>query len=308
MILVMGSSSDRVYPKLMQELRKSGAPFEVLDEDDAARYRVESDVASSGNAFRIFGAGCSGMRPVGSIFVRHAVSRALDPDATWALGALQASLNRMLLAARCPTINPPVNSISNYSKPYQLRQLADAGFDVPRTLVTNMPQEALRFREELAGKVIFKGVSNVMSLAQLLTAENLDRLGHLPNSPTQFQEYVEGVDYRVHVVGEEVFVTRLVAPDEDYRRSSLIDRKTIVAEPASLPDEVTGRCVRFTKQLGLVVSGLDFKESRDGRLVALGLNPLPQFTFYEGYSGQPITRSVVELLSQHQWCDSNVYA
>jgi glutathione synthase/RimK-type ligase-like ATP-grasp enzyme len=279
-----------------------------LDEDDAAQYRVESDVNSAGSAFRIFGAGCSGLRPVGSIFVRHAVARTLDPDTTWALGALQAGVNRMLADARCPTINPPINSLSNYSKPHQLRLLADAGFDVPRTLVTNMPQEVLRFHEELDGRVIFKGVSNTMSLAQLLTRGKLERLCHLPNSPTQFQEFIEGVDYRVHVVGEEAFVTRLVAPDEDYRRSSLVDRNSIEAEPAFLPDEVIARCVRLTRMLGLVVSGLDFKESREGRLVALELNPFPQFTFYEGYSGQPITRSIVELLARYQRCDSNVYA
>ena len=50
------------------------------------------------------------------------------------------------------------------------------------------------------------------------------------------------------------------------------------------------------------------KENRDGRLVALELNPYPQFTFYESRSGQPITRAVVDHLIHNQITDSNVFA
>jgi len=258
--------------------------------------------------WRVFGDGCDGARPVGAIFVRHAVARTLDPDIVGPISNLQASLNRMLLAAACPVVNPPSRAFSNYSKPYQLSLLAQAGFDVPRTLVTNVPGEALRFYDECQGHVIFKGASNVMSLAQVWKPEHFERVALLPNSPTQFQEYVAGVDYRVHVIGEEAFVTRLVASGEDYRRDALVDQEEIVAEPAKLPRDVIGRCVRFTRQLGLVVGGIDFKESPTGRLVALELNPFPQFTFYEGRSGQPITRAVLDYLARNEIAETNVFA
>jgi glutathione synthase/RimK-type ligase-like ATP-grasp enzyme len=224
------------------------------------------------------------------------------------MGMLQTKLNHMLLSTSCPTINPPAKAYSNYSKPYQIGLLSEAGFDVPQTLVTNIPDEARRFYEECAGQVIFKGASNVMTLAQVLKSKHFTRLDLLPNSPTLFQEYIAGVDYRVHVVGERVFATRLLATNEDYRRSSLIEDKEIVVEPATLPAQLVQKCIAFTKKLGLIVSGIDFKEDQNGRLVALELNPYPQFTFYEGRSGQPITRAIVDYLVYNQSSNTNIFA
>jgi glutathione synthase/RimK-type ligase-like ATP-grasp enzyme len=308
MILLLGAHSDTVTAALARGLRDGGNRFLMVDEDRPDGYLVSSEASGMRRAFRVRGGDCDGTSPVGSIFVRHSVPRHLDSRRLERLHALLGQLNRMLAAASCPSVNLPANAYSNYSKPYQVGLLAAAGFDVPRTLLTNVPEEARRFYDELAGQVIFKGVSNVATLAQVLTPERLERLKLLPHCPTLFQEYVAGVDYRVHVVGERAFVTRLRASNEDYRRSALAGATDLVVEPAALPAEVTARCIAFTRQLGLAISGIDFKESRDGRLVALELNPYPQFTFYEGRSGQPITRAVIDLLAHSRTDQSNVFA
>lgn len=308
MILVLGSSSDKVFPQFLHEVRKTGQPLAVVDEDQPERYAVLRDDGGAGPRFFIEGEGCRGDRPVGAIFVRHAVARTLRPDFVQRLGALQSDLNLMLGSVDCPVVNPPANGFSNYSKPYQLGLLAEAGFAIPKSVVTNVPAEAERFLDECGGRVIFKGGSNVMTFAQLLTPERTERLRHLPNSPTLFQEYVEGPDYRVHVIGEQTFVTRLTAANEDYRRSALQHGDAIEAEPATLPEPLLERCVRITAALGLVVSGIDFKGRADGELVALELNPYPQFTFYAGRSRQPITRAVVDWLILNRTRGSNVYA
>jgi glutathione synthase/RimK-type ligase-like ATP-grasp enzyme len=213
-----------------------------------------------------------------------------------------------MLCTPCPIINNPANAYSNYSKPYQLGLMAEAGFSIPKTLVTNDAAKALEFYRSCNNKVIFKGVSNVMTFAQRLTGENLARLELLPNSPTVFQEFIEGADYRIHVVGDKTFSTRLRAKNEDYRRSALADRENITAEAADLPPQVIRACVGITRQLGLIVSGIDFKEDSDGRLFALEVNPYPQFTFYEGRSGQKITQAVVDYLVNHQIENTNVFA
>jgi glutathione synthase/RimK-type ligase-like ATP-grasp enzyme len=298
---------DKVYPTLLNVLRKAGHPFATVDEDRPEQYSVQKENGADRPLFRIKSNGPVGRIPVGAIFVRHAVARSLDQAKLERTGALQMSLNRMLLAVDCPVINQPTNAYSNYSKPYQVELLAAAGFDVPRSLITNIPAEAERFYEQCRGEVIFKGASNVLTLAQILTTEQWPRLAFLPHCPTLFQEYVAGVDYRVHVVGDEAFVTRLVSCDEDYRRSALVNRENIVAEAATLPATIVQRCIAFTKQLGLIVSGIDFKESERGRLVALECNPYPQFTFYEGRSGQRITRTVVDYLIRNQVHASNVF-
>jgi glutathione synthase/RimK-type ligase-like ATP-grasp enzyme len=308
MILVLGSSRDSVFPELNRHLRESGHPFIAVDEDNSGRYTVKREASNGHSIFRIVGDGCDGQTPVKSIFVRHAVPRTLDPEELQRMGQLQGELNFMLRVAWCPVLNPPANALSNFSKAYQVTLLAEAGFDVPRSLVTNVPEAARAFWEACNGEVIYKGVSNVTTLAQLLTAENLLRLDLLPCSPTLFQEYIAGDDYRVHVIGDEAFVTRLVAKNVDYRRTSLIDGEQIQVEAGELDPEVVGRCIAFTHSLGLVASGMDFKQQAGGRLVALELNPYPQFTFYDRRSGQPITRAVVDYLIRHQAGETNIFA
>jgi glutathione synthase/RimK-type ligase-like ATP-grasp enzyme len=307
MILVLGSSADRVYPTLLRRLDESGHPYIAVDEDHPEEYGIRREWTGNRWHFHIEGRHCGGGRSVNAIFVRHAVARTLNAHHLERMGALQRHLNAMLLAVECPVINRPSASFSNYSKPYQLELLSSAGFDVPKSLMTNMKEEAYRFYEEFDGQVVFKGVSNVLTLVQVLRPEKMARLDLLPHCPTLFQEYVAGDDYRVHVVGDRTFVTRLAAQDEDYRRSALMTDEEVIVEAASLPDEILSKCVALTRSLGLTVSGIDFKESPRGRLVALECNPFPQFTFYEGRSGQPITEAVVEYLINNATDETNVY-
>lgn len=307
MILFLGSSADSVYPRLGLHLRESGHPFVIVDEEQFGRYAVNREVGDGHTRFRFMGDDCNGQRPVGAVFVRHAVVRKLDSQYVQEMTALQAQLNQAICAAECPVMNPPANAFSNYSKPYQVALLASAGFEVPKTLVTNMPEKAHRFWEECKGEVIFKGASNVTTLAQVLTPELLPRLRLLPHCPTLFQEFIRGADYRAHVIGDEVFVTRLRTEKIDYRRTLLVQDAEVCVEAAELPAPLVERCIAVTRKLGLILSGIDFKEDCHGRHVALELNPYPQFTFYEGRSGQPITRAVVDYLIRHQADQTNMF-
>jgi glutathione synthase/RimK-type ligase-like ATP-grasp enzyme len=308
MILVLGSSKDSVFPAMNQCLRESGHPFIAIDEDNPSKHSVKREASNGQSVYRIVGDGCTGETPVNAIFVRHAVARTLDTKQLQEMGHLQGGLNYMLRVANCPILNPPANALSNYSKAYQVALLAEAGFDVPRSLVTNIPEEGRAFWEECKREVIFKGVSNMTTLAQLLTEDKLSRLDLLPCSPTLFQEYVAGDDYRVHVIGNEAFVTRVVAENVDYRRTSIINKEPILVEAGELDSDTVHRCIAFTHSLGLIASGMDFKKQTSGRLVALELNPYPQFTFYDRLSGQPITRAIVEYLIQNQAEETNVFA
>ncbi len=300
MILVIGSGRDKVFPVLVERLREAGAQFRALDEDALDRpidIAAEEDGAGQ-MLFRITGQDCEGRVPIRAIFVRHAVARTLDPAVTEPLGALQVALNLMLLQVRCPVVNPPAHAFSNYSKVYQLGLLAEMGFEVPETLLTNCPEAAAAFRPNCGSReIIFKGASNMMTLVQILTDARRARLVHLPNSPTVFQERIPGEDLRVHVIGESWIATRLVSEDPDYRRAAFNDER-VRGEAAVLPDGLGELCVAATRGMGLVASGIDFRIEPSGRHVVLELNPFPQFTFYERLSGQPIMAALVAQLMQ----------
>src|SRR5207302_5699921 len=69
MILVLGSSQDKVYPKLVRTLVASKCNHVIVDEDQASKYRLKREELDGKVTWRVFGDGCAGSRPVGSIFV-----------------------------------------------------------------------------------------------------------------------------------------------------------------------------------------------------------------------------------------------
>jgi hypothetical protein len=292
-LLIVGASSDPVIAGLLTAVRRTGLEHALIDEDAPASYQL----ARYGDTVVVRGPGCRGTRHVGSVFVRHAAPRTALRTEPRPLSSLRGVLDAALQDAPCVVANRPGNASSNYSKAYQLRILSFAGFDTPLTMVTNDPETAGAFLDA-HGRVIVKGASNVPTFARVIGPADRGRLARLRAAPVQLQEYVEGVDHRVHVVGTDTFVTQLESHDPDYRRGAMANSTSVVAHPSSLPAALLERCVAITRELGLVVSGIDFKEAADGRIVALEVNPYPQFTFYEGRSGQPITRAVVDCLAR----------
>ncbi len=189
----------------------------------------------------------------------------------------------------CVVANRLRNMLSNDCKPFQSLKAREAGFAVPRTLITSVPSQVLAFRDECQGKVIYKGVSSSRSVVQLLDSSAIDRLPLLKNCPVQVQEYIEGSNIRVHVVGERAFGLRIVSAGVDYRYCS----RTF--ESISLPEDVERRSIALSKALGLNFSGIDLIE-KDDVYYCLEVNPSPGYSFYELRARQPISVALAELL------------
>jgi glutathione synthase/RimK-type ligase-like ATP-grasp enzyme len=183
---------------------------------------------------------------------------------------------------------------SNGSKPFQARAIEAHGFAIPDTLVTTDP-EAVREFWLRHGTVIYKSISSVRSIVTRLTAENAGRLAYLHWCPTQFQQYVPGYDYRVHVVGEETFATEIVSAADDYRYAARMGKEAAL-RACQLPREVAERCVRLARALDLPVAGIDLRYHPAGEWFCFEVNPSPGFSYYEQETGQPIAAAVARFL------------
>ncbi|MEW6277998.1 MAG: hypothetical protein AB1758_05200 [Candidatus Eremiobacterota bacterium] len=188
-------------------------------------------------------------------------------------------------------VNRPVSAGSNGSKPHQIR-LISRHFRVPETLVTNDPELAEEFFHLHRGRLIYKSVSYVRSIVTPMTEQDLQRLGTVVNCPVQLQEFVEGYDVRVHVLGDyAVFAHKIEAGGSDYR----YDKQATVAA-YRLPEPVARRCVEVTRELGLVFSGVDLRCTPEGEYVCFEVNPCPAYAFYECRTEQPVTQALCDLL------------
>src|SRR5206468_103189 len=80
-----------------------------------------------------------------------------DHDQAFVRSETSQAVNGMLDALTCAWVNPREADASAHHKPYQWAVARDLGLRLPRTLVTNKPDEARQFIDAIGvGKVVFK--------------------------------------------------------------------------------------------------------------------------------------------------------
>jgi RimK-like ATP-grasp domain len=300
MIVVCGSLSDPVTRFFCNRLNLERYPFRLLDlAEYPAGYRV---YLRWENNHPIGHIACASWRleleVISGVFVRYfgfeqsPYFRDLPSHLAECLRSeCKAGLAALLDGLSCPVANRFATSESSRSKPYQALAIRQCGFRIPRTLITTDPEEVRLFYQECAKEVIFKSISRAPSIVRRLDAKHLDQL-QLLDGPTQFQALVPGDNIRVHVVSNQCFAARIHAEAIDYRYASPAAKM----EPANLPTGVANACIRLTKALGLIFSGIDLKETPEGEFYCFEVNTAPAFDYYELLALQPISAALCELL------------
>lgn len=216
-------------------------------------------------------------------------------DAAWRHAqALQETISSWLEITPALVVNRSSSMASNGSKPYQAQIIAAHGLSVPETLITTDAEAA---REFLCrhGEVIYKSISSIRSIVSRLTSDKLDRLDLVRWCPTQFQEYIAGDDYRVHVVGDEVFSCRIVSTADDYRYAGR-QQKSVDIEACEIPADLADACRRVAHAMELHVAGIDLRLHPARGWYCFEVNPSPAFAYFEDASGLPIGDSIADLL------------
>jgi glutathione synthase/RimK-type ligase-like ATP-grasp enzyme len=180
---------------------------------------------------------------------------------------------------------------SNFSKPFQAQLIAEHGFAVPETLVTNDPDLVRAFVAE-HGRAIFKSISSERSIVSVLDDDDLARLDAIRWCPVQFQAFVEGTDVRVHTVGGEVFATAISSDATDYRYATRQTGDAATMEACELERELADRCLALAAGLGLDLAGIDLRITPAGEAVCFEVNPSPVYSYYEAHTGQPMAAAI----------------
>lgn len=215
MILLFGALSDSAIAYLAHRLMEAKARFFLLDprqlgagvdlEWEANPRSVAGHLRHDGQVMPL-----SGVR---SAYV-HLLSVPRRSDAAGqgkpaALSSLSAQwlVRSFLETTPILVCNRPSAIATNYSKTWPQQVITAHGFPVARTFVTNVPEEARESYETCGRRVIYKSLSARRSIVKRLTKSDLKRLPNVRACPTQLQEWVPGVDVRVHVMGRRLFPT-----------------------------------------------------------------------------------------------------
>lgn len=305
MILVCGIPSETSLRSVAEALDRLGVDYLSVNQRHVRELALEIDADGHGMSGRLTGPGYAvELEAVTGVYLRFMDDRVLpelsgEPEASPARAssrALHDAFGHWADIAPARVVNRYVAMGSNFSKPYQAQLIAEHGFDVPETLITNDPELVRAFHAD-QGALIYKSISGERSIVARFDAADRERLERIRWCPVQFQGFVDGPNVRVHTVGEEVFATIVETDAVDYRYASRQTGNAATFAPYELDDEVAERCVTFAAALGLEVAGFDLKLPSDRRVVCLEVNPSPVFSYYEANTGQPIADAVARLLA-----------
>ena len=307
MILVVSYAGEDHTEAVLQRLEAAGRDVVQVDLGHfPARAALSLHTDHSGERFLVTGDGsATDLRRARVGWWRRIRPYGVDPalqaesERSFALSETAQAVGGMLDALPCAWVNPRAADEAAHRKPYPLHIARSLGLPVPRTLVTNRPDDARAFVEALGlGRVVFKSLlaSWDWRETRLVEAADLDRLDSVRFAPVIFQEYVPGVDVRATVVGEQVFAAEIDATGTSYP----VDMRVVVGEalvrPVQLPTEVVDGLLSLMKRLDLVYGAIDLRRDATGRHVFLEVNPAGLWRFAEQLTGLPITAAVADTL------------
>ncbi len=190
----------------------------------------------------------------------------------------------------------------------QLRIAGEVGLTIPRTLVTNNPEEARGFFHELKGKMVTKLLtplsqnmegSNFFMYTSAVKEEDLLDAETLRYCPMVFQEQIpKQQELRVIFVNGNFFVGALDASayegsTQDWRRGN---QSACVWKTHELPTHLVDGIKALMSRFKLTFGAIDIIQKPDGEYVFLEVNPTGEWGMLERDLNYPISCAIADAL------------
>lgn len=196
------------------------------------------------------------------------------------------------------------------NKIYQQLIAKEIGFKAPAGIVTNQPEEFLRFVEknnnDCIVKPIYSGQIGWPETKQVVFTSKLDGMPsnqQVEACPTYIQKRIEKkYDIRVTVVEDKIFAARIHSQSNpqtqtDWREGDNLLEHEIIA----IPDTLANQCRQLLKQLNLRFGAIDFIETQDNQFIFLEINPNGQWAWIQIQTGMPISDAIAQSLTNEHF-------
>lgn len=191
------------------------------------------------------------------------------------------------------------------NKIYQQLIAKEIGFQIASGIVTNHPEEFMRFCEANKDCIIKPIYSGQIGWPEMKKVVYTNKLDNIP-TPAQIEvcpNYVQQrlkkkFDIRVTVVDETIFAVRIHSQSNpetytDWR----VGENILKHEVIELPVTIKKQCVALLKKLNLKFGAIDFVETEGNEFVFLEINPNGQWAWIQTQTGMPISDAIAKLLT-----------
>ncbi|MCH7539999.1 MAG: hypothetical protein IH999_06330 [Proteobacteria bacterium] len=312
-VLIITEQYDPMADILIGELRRRDQTY--------IRWNLDNFPLTSSLTYRISASGLGGLltsdgrtvdlRDIRSVWCRifrpDGFPQNLSPDERrFAQIEAEIALYALPTVTEWRWINHPHSQRVASSKPAQLFTARQLGLEIPRTVISNDPDEIRAFCASCGPQVIYKASSQSMDLdpgkaifTDEVTVRELQNLDLIKHSPGIFQELVtKAYEIRATVIDKKIFGVKIRSQDKeetklDWRKASL----DIEYEAIDLAKDLEEKILIFMKKFGLIYSSMDFIVTPDGRYIFLESNPGGQYMWAEAATGLPITAALADALT-----------
>lgn len=216
-------------------------------------------------------------------------------------GSLEEIIFRMDLLHRLQRlgmiiINPPLSIERSVDKYYTLALLEENGLPVPKTVVTESREEAVKAFHELGGDIVMKPLFGSRGIGSTRIsdpeiAERIFRTVSFYHGVLYLQKFIpHGVsDVRAFIIGDHV-IAAMHRVAESWKTNVSLGAKPI---PLKLDRETEDLAVKAAKVIGCKVAGVDILESPHGPVI-VELNSQPGWRGLQSVTSINIAEEIVK--------------
>ena len=219
------------------------------------------------------------------------------------------AFNCLPIALDALWINNPQRTFESENRLNQLLSAQRLRFSIPETLITNEMEAAKKFFKRFPKSTIVKVLhhheiylyqKSYRFLTNNIEISHLPKFNELTYAPVIFQKKIENdSEIRVTVVNDKTFSCRISTIRDKRHFSDLhkIKEKELTFSEINLGKKMEKLCVKLNRSLGLLVSSIDFVQSKNGELLFLEINPIGDWNWIEKHTNLPITKSMFDFVN-----------
>lgn len=323
-VLVITDAEDTTANRVTAELAMRGVPVVKIDATDfPTGLRLSATLTPDDSGWNGTLAGRTldnravrlALEDVRSVYYRRPTEFTLadgmsGPERQFAYDEARKGFGGVLQGLDCLWVNHPVAAARAEYKPVQLATAARCGLRIPRTTVTNDPDHAAQWAEELARPIIYKTVGGAWhpedGQVKVIYTSPVDdpaslRDPSLTLTAHMFQEQItKQHEARSIIIGDQIFTVAIHAGSPAGRVDWRTDYDSHTYEVIDLPDHVRGGLVALHRELGLTYGACDIALDTQGDWVFFETNQVGEWGWLAEECGIPAASALADLLERGQ--------
>lgn len=304
MILIVTHKEDYTADYVIDKLNSRGIDYHRFNCEDSFSEKIDLRFGNNRSATLFNG------KTITSVWYRRTklpdIRTESQEEQIYLLKETDAFLSNLMGIIPGKWLSNPVAVREAENKFLQLKIAEDIGLLIPATIVSANKQtikdfydlhEKMVIKPLNTGRIDYRDGNSKLLFSSIVTAEKMENINSHELIPSIFQEYIEKeYELRVTIVGENVFAAKVMSQSDP---ETTIDwrRKQLRFFPAEIPEEITIKCKKMMKRLGIAFGAFDFIKTKKGQYYFLEVNPNGQWVWIENDTGLEISEAIINYLT-----------